>query len=356
MRHALLLAVICLACSSPARASGSFVELQTPSLQITKIASDGAYAVGSFNSKDGRTGVRWVAESGAEQIVDGLNVANGINNAGAIAGAVPADGGSINGGHDLGAFAALTGAPGMLTIPLDSNSNGYDIADDGSVVGLSFDDAFSTARAFVWTAAEGMMQLPVNRPGNYSRANAISADGHVIVGWNDQDNGDRTAVVWRDRVPTDIVDDSQIAVGEASAVTADGSFVVGSSYYDKEGNSGSWRWDKATGSVTMIPNMPFAFGVSADGHTVVGNSGFFDNPPRAPMIWHEGVGTQLLIDYLAQQGIAVPPDWNLSGGLDAISGDGMLLGGWAFGPLGQQSYLIKIDETIFADGFEATVR
>ena len=352
MRHASLIAALALCCCRTALASGQFVELQTPNLQITKIASTGAYAVGSIGSQDGRTGVRWVAQTGEEQILDALNVANGINNAGVIAGAVPDQGGSLNGGHDLGAYAALSGAPTPLTLPLDANSNGYDVADDGSVVGLSFDDAYNTAHAFVWTAAEGMVALPVNRPDTYSRANAISADGHVIAGWNDQDDGGRTAVVWVDRMPTDIVDYAGIKVGEASALTPDGSFVVGSSYTDKEGNSGSWRWNKATGAIDLIPTMPFAFGVSADGRTVVGNSGFFDNPPRAPMIWREGLGTELLTDFLAERGITVPPGWDLSGGLDAISGDGMLLGGWAFGPLGMQSYLIRLDDGIFANGFE----
>jgi hypothetical protein len=104
----------------------------------------------------------------------------------------------------------------------------------------------------------------------------------------------------------------------------------------------------------MIPGMTFAFGVSADGNTVVGNTGFFDNPPRAAMIWRQGIGTMLLADYLAEQGIAVPTGWDLSGGLGAISGDAKTLGGWGSGPTATQSYIIRIgsDDTIFADGFD----
>ena len=105
----------------------------------------------------------------------------------------------------------------------------------------------------------------------------------------------------------------------------------------------------------LIPDMLYAFGVSADGKTIVGNTGFFSTPPRAPMVWREGVGTVTLIDYLAEQGISVPEGWDLNGGgLGGISADGSVLAGWAVGPLGLQSYIIKLDrpETIFADGFE----
>ena len=73
------------------------------------------------------------------------------------------------------------------------------------------------------------------------------------------------------------------------------------------------------------------------------------------MIWHEGSGTLPLTDYLAQQGIAVPAGWDadLAGGFGGISGDGLLLGGWTFGPSNTQSYIIRLDpDVVFADGFD----
>ena len=351
MRVLLLSATVSLALCGVVHASGTFIELQSPGVTITKIASDGGYAVGSSLAP---AGFRWTASTGAEELIPELNVAMGINNAGTISGAIPENGGVGNGGRDLGAFAKVGAEPSLLTDTLQTNSNGYDIADDGTVVGLSFGDGFvGPAVAFAWTPVEGMVALPVNRPDNYSRANAISADGHVIVGWNDQDDGYRSGVIWQDRVPMDVVDADGIVVGEAGAVSADGTFVVGSYYTDIDGNSGAWRWSADTG-VELIPVMPFAFGVSADGNTVVGNTGFFDNPPRAAMIWRKGIGTMLLADYLAEQGITLPDGWDLSGGLTAISANAHLLGGWAFGPLGTQSYIIRIDrpDAIFADGFD----
>jgi uncharacterized membrane protein len=356
MRIHALSSIVSFALCGVAQASGTFIALQTPNVQITKISANGAYAVGSSFDP---AGFRWTASTGAEELFPELDVSLGINDAGTIAGAVPQNGGASNGGRDLGAYLAVGAAPSQLTDALQTNSNGYDIADDGTVVGLSFDDGFvGPAVAFVWTEADGMSALPVNRPANYSRANAISADGHTIVGWNDQDDGFRTAVIWRDRVPLDVVDHDGIAVGEADGVSADGSFAVGSDYTDIDGNTGAWLWNARTGAVVLIPGMTFAFGVSADGNTVVGNTGFFDDPPRAAMVWRKNVGTVLLADYLAEQGIEVPAGWDLSGGLGAISGDAHLLGGWASGPLGTQSYIIRIDraDAIFADGFDAAGR
>lgn len=355
MRRLLLAASLSLALCGTALASGRFIELQTPEVQLTRVSPNGAYAVGSISYI---AGFRWTASSGAEEVLPGLNSALGVNDAGVIAGSVPENGGANEGGRDLGAYAAPGATPVLLSQPLTTNSSGYDIAADGTVVGLSFEDGFfGEALAFVWTATAGMTALPVPRPQNYSRANAISADGHVIAGWNDTDWGERAAVIWLDRVPFDVVDADGYGVGEASAITPDGRYVVGSEYIDDDWNEGAWRWSADEG-VQMIPGMTYAFGVSADGKTVVGNTGFFDDPPRTPMIWREGIGTITFEAYLAEQGIAVPPDWDLGGGLGGISADGRVLAGWAFGPLGLQSYIVRIDgdDAIFRDGFEYPAR
>lgn len=336
-----------------AHASGTFTALATPNLTLGKVSANGEYAVGS--TFDGFA-FRWTKSTGAEDVLTSLDTGLGVNNFGTVSGAVPENGGVNNGGRDLGAFQPIGADPVQLTSPLQTNSNGYDVSDDGTVVGLSFGDNFvGPAVAFVWTEAEGMTALPVNRTDTYSRANVISADGRVIAGWNDQEDGFRTAVVWKDRVPTDLVDRDNLAVGEADGISVDGTYVVGSSYTDIDGNSGAWRWNSNTNTMTMIPLMTFAFGVTQNGGTVVGNTGFFDDPPRAAVIWRKEVGSMLLADYLAEVGIAVPDGWDLSGGLTGISADGRTLVGWGSGPLGAQSYVITIDppDAIFASGFDA---
>jgi hypothetical protein len=355
MRISLLSIALCVAVSGAAHASGTFTALETPNLQISKFSPNGEYAVGAIGG--GGAAVRWVASTGEEQIVADLNAGLGINDAGTISGSIPKNGGSLNGGSDLGAYAAPGSAAELLTDTLQSDSTGYDIAADGTVVGLSFNQGFvGPAVAFIWTAADGMSALTVNRPDTYSRANAISADGRVIAGWNDQDDGFRTGVVWQDGVPLDIVDADGLAVGEGSRVSGNGEYVVGNNYTDIDGNSGAWIWNAKSG-VRLIPTMPFAFGVSDDGKTVVGNSGFFDDPPRAAMIWREGIGTMLLTEFLAEQEIEIPAGWDLSGGLAGLSADGTMLSGWGFGPLGMQSYVVRFEnaaaDTVFANGFDA---
>lgn len=353
MRISVLPLVASLALCGAAHASGQFIPLQTPDMMVSQLSPNGAYAVG-YNPFDGGA-LRWIAATGEEEVISGMNVALGINDAGTISGAVPESGGADNGGRDLGAYAPVGSDPVLLTDTLQTNSNGYGISADGTVVGLSFDDDFSgNAVAFVWSASDGMEALPVNRPANYSRANVISADGQVIAGWNDQDDGSRTAVIWQDRVPLDVVDADGMMVGEADGISANGKYVVGSDYTDVDGNFGSWIWSAEDG-LRMIPGMTFAFGVTNDGKTVVGNTGFFDDPPRAAMIWRDGVGVTLFTDYLAEEGIDVPDDWDLGGGLGAISADGTSLGGWGFGPLGTQSYIVQLErDDIFADGFDGT--
>ncbi|HVT31863.1 MAG TPA: hypothetical protein VHE32_04415 [Rhodanobacteraceae bacterium] len=341
MRRAILFTLVSFALSGTVHARGQFIALQTPSLQITKVSANGKYAVGSA----AEVGYRVIVATNTEQAIPGLDVALGINNFGTISGAVPVNGGAANGGTDLGAYAPLGADPIQLTDALQQDSNGYDIADDGTVVGLSFDDGFvGPAVAFKWTSKDGMVALPVNRPDNYSRANVISPDGRVIAGWNDQDDGYRSAVIWQDGVALDMTDPDGNPIGEADGVSPNGEYVVGSGYFDPDTFANTaWIWNAKTG-LQHIPSMTFAFGVTNDGKTVVGSTGFFDDPPRAAVIWRDGVGTVTAGAFLAEQGITVPAGWDasLSGGFGGISADGKVMAGWSFGPLGMQSYVVKL--------------
>ena len=355
MRISLLAAAVSLVLCGAVHAEGTFTTLQTPNLVLTKISGNGEYAVGVIPNT---AGARWTASTGAEEILPGLIDALGINNAGTVTGAVPENGGSNEGGRDLGAFAVVGSAPELLSNPLDTNSAGYDISDGGTVVGLSFQDSFGGARAFIWNATDGMSALAVLRPEEMSRANAISADGRVIAGWNDGQYG-RSNMIWIDRVPMAVAEPDGWQVGEATGVSSNGQFVVGGDHVNTNGDFGSWRWSQVAG-LTFIPDMGYAFGVSNDGKTVIGNADFFAFPARAAKIWREGIGTISLVAYLAEQGIALPDGWdpNLAGGFGGISADASAMSGFAYGPSGElQSFVIRIDNSasdmIFEDGFEA---
>lgn len=358
MRISLLTAILSLALCGVANADGEFIMLPVPELYISQVSGNGAYAVGAIADS---SGYRWTASTGELTPYHTMNGASGVNNAGTLAGSLPENGGAENGGRDLGAYVPLGGTPTLLTQTLQTNSSPYAISDEGTVVGLSFDDNFAgSAVAFKWTGTEGMTALAVPRPHEYSRANVISGDGRVIAGWNDSDEYGRANIIWRDGVPMCVTEPDGWEVGEADAISHNGEFVAGADHMSEEGEFGAWRWSEKAG-LTFIPDMDFAFGVTDDGKTVIGSAGFFNDYPRAAMIWREGIGTMMLADFLAEQNIAVPDGWDpvLAGGFGGISSDGSTMAGFAYGPLGEiQSFIIRLDtgsggdDIIFASGFE----
>lgn len=360
MRFPPLVFAIALSVGGNVQAAGTFTPLQTPGGQAIKFSQNGDY-LSIFVSQAG--GARWDRATGSETFLTGLDYLGGVNNDGTVAGAIPVDGGSQNGGTDTPALSPVgAAAPEALPLPADAdNANVYDVADDGSAVGLLWATDWSVSRAYYYSASEaGLVILPVSSPQEASRGNSISADGHVIAGWNDDaDTGFRRGVVWSDLVPfypTATVDGTEYNVGEGSAVSGNGKWVVGNNYPSTTGSS-AWRYDVETGELAEIQGIPFAFGVSDDGKTVVGASGFFDTPPRAAYIWTEAHGSQLLTDYMAERAIELPAGWELIGGLTALSGDGTMAAGWTMlSPNGTQSFIVTgLDtptNTIFANGFD----
>ncbi len=351
MRFAPLAAILVavLATTSGASvASPSITVLQTPGAQATKFSQNGDYLVAYVF---GQGGLRWTAATGNEELLSELVYANGINNTGTLSGAWSNDGGIDNGGHDLPALLAVgSTTPTQLPLPADTdNANVYDVADDGTAVGLAFSSDYSVARAYYHSPVDGLVTLPVDSPTSASRANVISADGRVVGGWNDDpDDGFRRGVIWVDRVPTYVHDGSGNALDEATGVSGNGQWAVGS----------GWRLNVASGELTLIPGMPFAFGVSDDGNTIVGASGFFDSPPRALLIWTEAGGAQALADYLSDRAVALPPELPLplQGGLTAVSGDGSKLAGWVIGATDTVSFVVDgangPPDRIFVNGFD----
>jgi uncharacterized membrane protein len=350
------IAFVLVVCASPVAADGRFIALQTPGIQASSVAGNGRYV----SAEDyGASGVRWSAVDDTETLIPGIQGAIGINDAGTIAGTVFINGGAYAGGQHVAAIAAIGAEPVQLDRRLATHSIAFDITDDGTVVGQSFESpSGDDAVAFIWTAADGMIALPVPRPQHPSCATSVSADGRVIAGWNGTDGGARVGVIWIDGVVADILDADDIAVGEAWDVSADGNHVVGGRYTDIDGASGGWRWNAETG-VVRLPGMSFATGISGDGRTAVGGTDPFAIPPIPirSLVWREGIGTLELEAYLAEMDIDVPAGWGFGQGLADISDDGDVLAGWGIGPLGVQSYVVRIvGDAIFEDGFESAAR
>jgi len=353
MRPSSLAVAIAMAGCGTVHAAGTFITLQTRGAQTTKVSQNGEYLSAYVR---GTGGVRWTRSTGAEELVPDMDFSNGINNLGTVSGVVPVDGGIDNGGLDIPALSPVSAsAPHVLTLPAGvANTEVFDVSDDGTAVGIAFDSDYVTTAAYYWTAAGGAIELPVDNAAGGTRANAISADGRVVAGFNDGTNGFRRGVVWVDRIATYVQKPDGASLGAANAVSGNGAFVVGRDYPMADGSKASWRWNVETGEVTPIPGIPSVFGVSDDGQTVVGATGQFDSPSVRLFIWTEAGGTQPFSDYLTAQGVNIPLPLPLKGSLTSVSGDGSTIGGWLYTSAGIRSFvvLLNLPDRIFEDGFD----
>ena len=137
--------------------------------------------------------------------------------------------------------------------PCDSDlSTAIDTNDDGKViVGLAWNGC-NYARAFRWEESTGMVDLGILAGGRSTRANGVSGNGKVVVGWQDN-NGPRMAARW--------VDGQQIMftgpadfLGEAWAANTDGTIIVGQLCRGGDPTDQSaWMWTPA-GGVVCLPS------------------------------------------------------------------------------------------------------
>lgn len=329
--------------------AGTFQDLATPGAQLTGLSQNGRVA--SLYGVD--TGWRWAKDVGVTTIDDFAEAGQSNPWGQALAG------GTLDGdGNQVAALAYsnsnLVDGPVVIgawpgAIPQDGFlSRAYAVSDTGVAVGLARDDQGGYF-AFRWSEGEGMSKLPVNRPQRSSRANMISADGSVIVGWNDQDNGSRTGVIWKNGTAIDLVDADGVPVGEATAVSRNGRVVVGERMFDAATlTMQAWRWTEETG-VQALGCLATDFGcdatsaraVSDDGNVVVGDS--MSGGAYLATVWTPAGGMQRLADYLAANDVAVPDGWNLQSG-SGISADGKTIGGWGAGPTAFTSFVADMRE------------
>ena len=97
--------------------------------------------------------------------------------------------------------------------------------DASVIVGLGWNGC-SYAHGFRWQEATGMADLGTSVPDRSTRANAVSEEGRVIVGWQDAATGFRQGARWVDG-RQELFTGPHGAVGEAHGTNADGSLVVG---------------------------------------------------------------------------------------------------------------------------------
>lgn len=186
----------------------------------------------------------------------------------------------------------------------------------------------------------------------FSGINGVSDDGSTVVGYGSslyvfEDPEEPPEViyprgsVWPDggTVPFELPPMPNPWNGglEATAVSADGSVVVGSGpAFNPSGGfaNHSFRWTADTGVVDLgtIPGRPnasiYAMDCSADGNTIVGHFNDGGVGTWEAFVWTQADGFRSLRDILADAGVIIPEDVRLRE--TYTSNDGRVIAGWAY--------------------------
>ncbi len=238
------------------------------------VNADGSVVVGRDEQPDNVQAFRWTKTTGMVGAGSHTSEFNTVSADGSIGAGrfndAPADAGSelplAGTWTSSGGWHALNGAT--------PDSNSFGISDGGSiVVGVNENHAFR------WTAVGGLIDIgPTGRVPTHSIARDVSADGAVVVG--DGGNGeDAHAFRWTAAGGIKFLEPFDLTQTTfAYATNADGSIIVGEMAF-----SSPFIWDEQNGMrnlQTLLANgganvhgwtQMRAFGVSGDGHTIVGD-------------------------------------------------------------------------------------
>ena len=221
-----------------------------------------------------------------------------------------------------------------------SSSGATGISADGKTsVGVYHLDQGGT-RAYRWTLAEGVVELPRTRGASSATAVAVSSDASTIAG-----NFGPEAVAW--------IQQTIIKLGRlpshnqafATAVSGDGRVIVGASLI-KASELHPFVWTRRTGiqplarPPDMVTAQPKA--LSYDGEIIVGTGRPLGGPDQA-ILWENG-NAYILQEILASRyGLESKLlGWTLFWG-SGVSGDGKTIVGFGRNPNGHtEAFMVKL--------------
>lgn len=234
----------------------------------------------------------WITLFGAPGLVQavGITALGGLpgGGGGSYGAGISADGNVVVGYASAGNYSQAiiwTRSGGMVGLGYmpGATYNGtyaYAASADGTVVVGAGKTTYWTGEAFRWTAATGIVRLGLLPGGSAfpnanSFANAVSADGAVLVGWSATTNGSNRAFRWTEAtgmVGLDVLPDC--TASGARGMSADGGVVVGFAKIPMIPTP--CRWTQADGMAVLQPTLRGAdneaYAVSADGNTIVGST------------------------------------------------------------------------------------
>lgn len=239
-------------------------------------------------------------------------------------------------------------------VPCDfSLSQAHGVSRDGSVlVGGAYHDC-RRFRAFRWEQSTGMVDLGSSVEGRPSRADAVSGDGRVVVGYQELSSSLRQGARWVDG-RQELIAGPLGPVGIAAAANVDGSIVTGAScrlvvFEDQD----AWVWTAAGGVECLPPPAPRDLGpgepkisgraaaTSDDGRVIGGGqtvAGLTEDSEAIVWIDRQPV---YLKDLLRANGV---PDafstWLRTGEIRSVSPDGRVLVGWGAALGGFRGYMV----------------
>ena len=232
---------------------------------------------------------------------------------------------------------------------VDEYYSNFAISPDGSTMGgfLWNCDYVEGLKNYEVSAAtysdkDGWTILNDHYDNQSSRVNALANDG-TAAGWAETSVGWWEGTVWKngeeismqDVAPANIMD-----IGEATAVSSDGSMVVGINSWDDQWNQRGYTYNTLTGELTILEMSEecpwwdwFCFGskpfnpydISDDG-TMVGAFGTASG--AGATIVNDVLGTQKLVDFLKGQGVVNANDLGIASTANKISNNGKHITGW----------------------------
>jgi probable HAF family extracellular repeat protein len=247
------------------------------------INSDGSVVVGfgSVNQQPGNDrAFRFTTNSGIQNISRGsLSRAYGVSGDGNVVTGYAA----ATSPNSSTAFrwTPQSGMQPLALLPGTRGGFGYAVSADGSTIVGNLGDAVTARGIAVRWNPDGSAQRIGLFPGvteGESYARAVSANGAVVVGYSTAVNGSQQAFRWT-------AEEGMVAIGTvlsfqsqivANAISADGSVVVGSCNYS---NAFYWKNGLILDLNTYLPQLGLdltgwelyqATGLSADGRTICG--------------------------------------------------------------------------------------
>jgi probable HAF family extracellular repeat protein len=316
------------------------------------VGANGFVVVGGFFGETG-PGLHWMPTSGVTAI-GGLSAVAVSRDGKAISGNALDSRGLENAALWTGGTSwRLLGSITPNAQPCDRNfSATFGANADGTVlVGLAWDGC-GIARAFRWEESTGMVNLG-SLSGRSTRANAVSGDGRVVIGWDTATAGPRLGAKWVN-LKQEMIQGPTGAVGEAFATNWDGSLIAGTKcdWTNTLPPATGWIWSQATGTRCLpvsrpswAPDFPYQVlpeSMSDDGRVIGGALSF--GLDAESVVWFDGEPV-MLRDYLRQNGV---PDafngWINTGFVTAVSPDGRTLVGYGAGPTTFQGYVVVLPE------------